>query len=138
MRILVGLDGSPAERQVLDDAVALAAKLDGRLILFHAVSLPVPLPTRALAVPPDEVGPMLATTSREHVEELARSVPARLLERVQVELGVPWRAICEIAHTNGVDLIVVGSHSYAAVDRLIGTTAAKVVNHAQCSVLVTR
>jgi nucleotide-binding universal stress UspA family protein len=37
-----------------------------------------------------------------------------------------------------VDLIVIGSHGYDALDRLLGTTAAKVVNHADRSVLVVR
>ena len=36
------------------------------------------------------------------------------------------------------DLIVIGSHGYSGIDRLIGTTAAKVVNHAKQSVLVVR
>lgn len=138
MRILVCLDGSPIERRVLDAATALAEKLDAKMILFHAVSLPTMLPPRALAVPPDEVAPMLATASQQHIEELARAVPPRLIHRVQVVLGTPWRAICETARADGVDLVVVGSHGYGGVDRLIGTTAAKVVNHAHCSVLVAR
>ena len=37
-----------------------------------------------------------------------------------------------------VDLIVIGSHGYGGIDRVIGTTAAKVVNHADRSVLVVR
>jgi nucleotide-binding universal stress UspA family protein len=37
-----------------------------------------------------------------------------------------------------VDLIVIGSHGYGALDHVLGTTAAKVVNHADRSVLVVR
>ncbi|HXX83175.1 MAG TPA: universal stress protein, partial [Casimicrobiaceae bacterium] len=59
-------------------------------------------------------------------------------DRVQVEIGVPWRAVCDVAIADKVDLIVVGSHGYGGVDRIIGTTAAKIVNHAHCSVLVAR
>ena len=33
---------------------------------------------------------------------------------------------------------VIGSHGYDTMDKLIGTTAAKVVNHAEVSVLVVR
>ena len=36
------------------------------------------------------------------------------------------------------DLIVIGSHGYGAIDRVLGTTAAKVVNHADRTVLVVR
>ena len=38
----------------------------------------------------------------------------------------------------GADLIVVGSHGYSGIDHLLGTTAARVVNHADRSVLVVR
>ncbi len=137
-RILVALDGSPNERNVLAAGVALAQKVGGKLVLFHAVSLPVPLPPSALAVPPDDVGVMLADDARAHLAELVRDVPPGLIERVQVEIGVPWRAVCDVAEADKVDVIVVGSHGYGGVDRIIGTTAAKIVNHAHCSVLVAR
>jgi len=31
-----------------------------------------------------------------------------------------------------------GSHGYGFLERLVGTTAARIVNHARCSVLVVR
>jgi nucleotide-binding universal stress UspA family protein len=46
--------------------------------------------------------------------------------------------VCGAAKALDADLIVVGSHGYGTVDRLLGTTAAKIVNHAECSVLVVR
>ena len=36
------------------------------------------------------------------------------------------------------DLIVIGSHGFGTIDRILGTTAAKVVNHAERNVLVVR
>jgi universal stress protein F len=42
------------------------------------------------------------------------------------------------AAENDVDMIVIGSHGYHGLDRVLGTTAAKVVNHADRSVLVVR
>jgi nucleotide-binding universal stress UspA family protein len=137
-RILVALDGSPRQQEVLDAALALADKLGSRLILFHSVSLPLPLPTTALAVPPDQIGNILLDTSKKALEEVARSVPAERLERQQVEIGVPWRAVCDAARSDGVDLVIIGSHGYGGFDRLLGTTAAKIVDHAPCSVLVVR
>ena len=137
-RILVGLDGSPSERSVLDTAVKLARSLGGKLVLFRAVTLPLELPPRALALPPDDVAVLLGETAREHLDELARALPAAVVERTQVATGVPWRAVCDAAREDRADLIVVGSHGYGGIDRLIGTTAAKIVNHAHCSVLVAR
>ena len=137
-RILVALDGSPRQQEVLAAALGLAGKLGAKLILFHSVSLPLPLPATALAVSPDQIGGIMVESSTAALEELAKSVPAAALERVQVELGVPWRAVCEAARSDGVDLVIIGSHGYGGIDRLIGTTAAKIVNHAHCSVLIAR
>jgi nucleotide-binding universal stress UspA family protein len=43
-----------------------------------------------------------------------------------------------VARELSVDLIAIGSHGYSPVDHVLGTTAAKVVNHADRSVLVVR
>jgi universal stress protein F len=137
-RILVGLDGSPHERHVLQQAVALAKKLDGKLVLFRAVSLPIGMPPGAMAIPPADLETLLVTTAKEHLQRVAKELPAGIVEREQVELGVPWRAVCDVAREDKCDLVVVGSHGYGGIDRLIGTTAAKIVNHAHCSVLIAR
>jgi len=65
-------------------------------------------------------------------------VPAEVLGGTEVKIGVPWETICEAAREKQADLVVIGSHGYRGLDRLLGTTAAKVVNHAHCSVLVVR
>ena len=137
-RILVGLDGSESERHVLETAVSLASRLGGRLVLFRAVSLPIGLPAQALALSPDNVGTLLADSALQHLQALAKTLPVDLVERVQVEMGVAWRAVCDAAEADNADLIIIGSHGYGGIDRLIGTTAGKVVNHATCSVLVAR
>ena len=65
-------------------------------------------------------------------------VSTELLDAVEVKIGTPWSAICDEAKKIKADLIVIGSHGYGTLDRILGTTAAKVVNHAECSVLVVR
>lgn len=55
-----------------------------------------------------------------------------------MQVGVAWDGICSYAKEHDVDMIVIGSHGYGILDRLVGTTAAKVVNHADRSVLVVR
>jgi universal stress protein F len=137
-RILVGLDGSERQEKVLSAAALLAERLGARLILFRAVGLPVELPAQALGLTPEGVERTLGELARGELEAAAKRVAPSLVERVQVAIGMPWRAICDAARQDQVDLIVVGSHGYGGVDRLIGTTAAKVVNHADCSVLVSR
>ena len=137
-KILVGLDGSPRAAEVLAAAVSLARLSGGKLLLFRGVGLPPDLPAAAWAVAPGELEIVLEREALEALKARARDVPSHLLGGVSVALGTPWQAICEEAKREDVDLIVIGSHGYGVLDRVLGTTAAKVVNHADRSVLVVR
>jgi nucleotide-binding universal stress UspA family protein len=136
--ILVALDGSPNAPNVLRGARELAEKVGAELLLFHAVSLPMGLPREAYAISPTDVGPLLLETARQQLEGYANDLRPTVRARVRVQYGVPWQAICEGAKGENVDLIAVGSHGYGGLDRVLGTTAAKVVDHADRSVLVLR
>jgi nucleotide-binding universal stress UspA family protein len=135
--IVVGLDGSPRQEHVLAAALDLARRKDAKLMLVRAVSIPVEVPAAAFSVEPDAVGTILLDSARKDVDKVAKAIGDRL-GGVRVELGTPWRTLCEVADQSNAGLIVIGSHSYHGIDRLLGTTAAKVVNHAHCSVLVVR
>jgi nucleotide-binding universal stress UspA family protein len=137
-KILVGIDGSLRQKGVLSAASELARRTRAKLILFRAVSLPTELPPEAYLMAPDEVTRMLEHRAQVAVEEAARDVSGELLDGLRVAIGTPWQAICSAATEENVDLIVVGSHGYDTLDRVLGTTAAKVVNHADRSVLVVR
>jgi len=137
-RILVGLDGSPGQQRVLDDAAVLALKLGAALVLFRSVSIPAELPSRALSATPDQVGDILLAQAREDLQALAHRLDGGLVRGIRVDLGTPWRSILDAAKAENADLVVIGSHGYGGLDRLLGTTAAKVVNHADRSVLVVR
>jgi nucleotide-binding universal stress UspA family protein len=65
-------------------------------------------------------------------------VPAERLGGTHVSLAIPWQGICQAAAQVGANLVVIGSHGYGGIDRLLGTTAAKVVNHSAVSVLVVK
>ena len=135
-RILVGLDGSPRAAGVLATATTIARAQGARLTLVRAVGLPPEVPQDFWKTT-DE--PLLAVLQRHAREQLeAAALPAELAGERLVVVGVPWQAICDTARRIDADLVVIGSHGYAGFDRLLGTTAAKVVNHATCSVLVVR
>jgi universal stress protein F len=137
-RILVGLDGSPQQASVLTGAVELARSAGGKLTLFRAVGMPVDLPTGALTMPPDEIGKLLLEAARRDLERIAASTPVELIDHLRVELATPWRGIVDAAAAERTDLVVIGAHGHSGFDRILGTTAAKVVDHACCSVLVIR
>ncbi len=137
-RLLVAVDGSPGQRLVIEAAVKLARAAGGEVVLFRAVGIPVELPPGALAASPDEVGGLLLEHAKADLNALVAQLPRELGPRARVDLGVAWRAICEAARVEQADLIVIGSHGFGGLDRLLGTTAAKVVNHADQSVYVVR
>jgi len=56
----------------------------------------------------------------------------------EVVTGKPGVRIVQYAADHGVDLILVGSHSPAAQDYFLGSTAARVARRAQCSVYIVR
>ncbi len=59
---------------------------------------------------------------------------------VEIDLrsGKPSKQILESAEDNGADLIMIASHKPGLGDYFIGSTASRVVRHANCSVLVSR
>lgn len=136
-RIFVALDGSVRADTVLTAAVRLAESCGASLVLFRGVGLPVDLPLSALAMAPNALEDALRSKAHADLEQLASTVSVPI-ERILVALGTAWDSIVTTAREVDADLIVVGSHGYTAVDRLLGTTAAKVVNRADRNVLVVR
>lgn len=137
-RILVALDQSPRALDVLARASAIARATGAELYLFHAVGLPSGVPADAFRSSPNE---LVESWRQEAVRDLERQAAAAdplVVSHVLVHVGQPWASICAAARENDVDLIVVGSHGHQILDRVLGTTASKVVNHADRSVLVVR
>jgi universal stress protein F len=137
-KILVGLDGSPRSQGVLDAALGLAKLVGAKVLVVRAIGLPPAMPPHVWALEEGSLIEALRHDADTYLAECAKKIPAELLLGTRATIGVPWQAVCDEAKKESADLIVVGSHGYSAVDRLLGTTAAKVVNHADRSVLVVR
>ena len=58
--------------------------------------------------------------------------------KIDMRHGTPGSGILDAAEDLGIDLIVIGSHKPDLTDYFLGSTAARVVRHAQCPVLVMR
>src|SRR4051812_15655497 len=139
-RILVGLDGSARESLVLAAAQDLALKFEASLVLVRAVGIPPELPSEAWQDPTLSVREYLEKRAREGLERCAKELcePLRARHTLEVIVATPWEALCLCAQTQKAEMIVIGSHGYSGIDRILGTTAARVVNHALCSVFVVR
>jgi len=55
-----------------------------------------------------------------------------------VPSGLPSHEIIVVAKEKSADLIVVGTHGRRGLQRLLGSTANSVINHAACDVLAVR
>jgi nucleotide-binding universal stress UspA family protein len=138
-RLLVALDGSPRAPGVLKAAVAQAQATGAELMLLRAVGIPGDLPFTTMAMSPADVLSVLEQRAKTELTELAKNlVPKGTRWELGVETGTAWQVICHTAQVIDASLIVIGSHGYGALDRVLGTTAARVVNHADRSVLVVR
>jgi nucleotide-binding universal stress UspA family protein len=137
-KIFVALDGSPRAEGVLASAVSLARLGGGKLVLFRSFGLPAAMPASVWALPDGSLLDALRNDARAYLEKIAKGVPAELAPRTRIDVGVAWQAICDAARDENADVIVIGSHGYSGIDHFLGTTAAKVVNHADRPVLVVR
>ena len=135
---LVALDNSVRAPHVLAAASELAQSTGAKLVLFRAIGLPHDLPADSYAMSPDDVIDALRTRAASELQELARAVPMSVPHTTRLEVGAAWQAIGAVAREVGAQLIVIGSHGFSGVDRLLGTTASRVVNHADRSVMVVR
>ena len=137
-KILVALDGSVREQGVLDAAALFGMQTGATLVLLRSVGLPDSLPPEAYEISPNDVMATLQSQAKEALDRLAFTLPTALAATLRVVAGTPWQSVERVAVEENVDLIVIGSHGYDVLDHILGTTAAKVVNHATCSVLVVR
>ena len=136
-RILVCLDASPRAPFVLATAAALAEKMGARLCLLRAVGIP-PEIDKELVYAAADVLDTMTTKAKLELEAHAQRYPKVEVEGIHVHIGTPWDTICREAKALDCDLVVLGSHGYSGFDRILGTTAAKVVNHCDRSVYVVR
>jgi nucleotide-binding universal stress UspA family protein len=77
----------------------------------------------------------LTAKVRERLEAVAGGAADTRCEVIKGRAGI---AIARFAEAKGVDLIIVGSHHPGAQDYFLGSTAARVVRRAPCSVHVLR
>lgn len=137
-RILVALDASPRAPGVLAAASQLAAATGVKLVVYRAIGIPPDMPREILDMSDARLEDILTRNARGDLDRLVQQVPVGQVEKILTSFATAWDGICRTASDEQADLIVIGSHGYHGLDRLLGTTASKVVNHADRSVLVVR
>ncbi len=136
-KILVAVDGSVRALGVLQAAGDLAERFEASLALLRVIVIPPEFPAAAAhGALADALPELMTRQAMQELEALIAQVPRARSALPLVELGQPWRLILDAAQRQRVDLIVLGSHGYGGLDRLIGTTAGKVADRADRNVFI--
>ena len=121
-KLLVAVDGSEASNRALDAGLELA-RLAGGSIVALAVEGPLPA---------------YAATVGEVEEVRARARAAGIPLELHVRPGHAAELIPRVAKETSVDLIVLGRRGHFVRDHLLGSTADRVAEHAECLVMIVR
>ena len=132
--IIVPIDISQVEAGKAMIDVAKAHSDDNtRIILLHVIE---EMPKWVTVELPKDVIEASRKSTLEEINAIAEAASVQV--DVEIRSGHPYKNILEKAEEEDADLIIVASHTPGLQDYLLGSTAAKVVRHAKCSVLVVR
>jgi len=132
--IIVAVDISHGElgRELLARAQQLVDE-GGKIRLVHVLE---EIPAYVAAEMPRDLGDRRQAEARVELKSLAQGM--NLPADIEVRMGAASGQILQCAEDNAADLIMIASHRPGLSDYFIGSTAARVVRHAQCSVLISR
>ncbi|MFM7218358.1 MAG: universal stress protein [Bacteroidota bacterium] len=132
-------DFSKASQSAVEYAAALAVASDAHLRLAHFYEIPALYSDAPLTAIHDAVGQLasLAQSKITRIEKrLKKKYPGLRMDHL-ISQGIGSQSIVEAAESIGADMIVMGATGAGRVKRLlIGSTAAKVLRHAHCSVII--
>ena len=132
--ILVPIDiAHLAEGKLTIDLAVQHASEDTRIVLLNVVE---EIPGWAAVSIPAEIIQKSSTDSQNELKAVANASGRKM--DVMVRTGHSYSTILDVAEEIDADLIIIASHRPGLQDYFLGSTAAKVVRHAHCSVLVTR
>jgi nucleotide-binding universal stress UspA family protein len=135
--ILIALDDSSRAAGVFEAGTELARVTGAEVFLIRVLTGPTDIPPAAHIMTGGLDGEIERAVHAEFWKLMATAPDVHFGPPIVVD-GDPWRRILEAAERIGADLIVLGSHRPHGVERLLGTVASRVVNHADRGVLVVR
>ncbi len=135
--VVVALDGSETQEQVIESLKELQIQPTAKIILSHVI------------IPPDLNQELVADRPQSgfeglpylHVEKQLQSYQSQLPGESVLEIvtGDPAEEIIRLANIYNADLIVIGSRGLTGMKRIIqGSVSSQVVENAHCSVLVVK
>ena len=119
-------------QKILDIALSITEP-DAAITLFYVME-DIPNWTD-IDLPPNFMESSMQT-ARQALESIIGNTDRDI--RIEVRTGHAYSTILKQAETMNADLIVLASHKPGLKDYFIGSNTSKVVNHADCSVVVVR
>lgn len=107
----------------------------GSVRLVHVLE---EVPSYVAAELPRDIGERRNAEAMVELKTMAQGAGDDAKITAEVRSGTASGQILQSAEDNGADLIMIASHRPGLSDYFIGSTAARVVRHAQCSVLISR
>lgn len=133
-KILIPVDMSHPEKAV--NMISVAQKLADADTKFVMLNVAAMMPAYLEGSIPQEYLEISRKAARDKMEAVAKDVGIQA--EIEVKSGKAENEILSFAEANDIDMIIVGSHKPGFGDYLIGSTAARVVRHAKCPVMVLR
>ncbi len=138
-KILLPIDIAEPEiaKEAIDAAVSMAKAFNSEIRLIHVAS-PV-IVASPMAVIPQSVYDELGVYEKSELYRMAAAIdrPKGTVTTVVRIGGVYPELLAEAAEWQA-DLIIVGAHKRSMATYLLGSTAAAIVRHASCTVMVAR
>ena len=113
------------------DIAVKQADADAKVILLNVVE---EIPGWAAAELPANLIENSLTSAQEELQAIADA--SGLSIEAEVRSGHSYQTILDVAEEKAAELIIIASHRPGLQDYFLGSTAANVVRHAKCSVMV--
>jgi nucleotide-binding universal stress UspA family protein len=141
--ILCASDFSASCRKALSLALSMAQESNARLILLHALQVPVSdlglMPLQPIIVDPIDRTEWRRLALARLQAGLPYGAKSRCRPETLVTTGRPAETIVRVAQEEHVGVVVMGVHSRGAIDRMLfGSTSREVIHSVRCPVLSIR
>lgn len=136
-KILLAHDGSKSSEKALKKAVEIAEKFDSSVTVVSVV--PELYLTELMEIDRIRILETLTNETKKTLEKIKTRVKGIRAIKTVIKQGSPADEILETAKKIKADLIITGSHGrHGARKFLLGSVSSKIVDHAQCAVLVVK
>ncbi|MDJ0612343.1 MAG: universal stress protein [Rhizobiaceae bacterium] len=133
-RVLIPVDIAHTEKAA--EMVEAAKRVANDETQFVIASIIHSVPALAELSVPQEYFDMAEEEARKTLTVIAKE--NGLDAKIELRVGQPANDILTMQKELDIDLVIIGSHKPGLQDYFLGSTASRVVRHAQCPVLVMR